>query len=95
MSAAASLVLAATIWGSLVVAGFSQMCDSGSTPAMVADCYRGVRWALVRGGISVVLAICAFIVAGKARTAEAVLLVGIALLFVAILFSPVFDMLGG
>jgi hypothetical protein len=85
----AIIVLAATILAMLLTVGLRPMCEYS------AECYRDADWSLVRGGISIVLAVGAILVASRARTAQILWSGGVLLLIGAVAASPVLAFLAG
>jgi hypothetical protein len=94
VSIIAGIVIAAAFLAMFLVYGFSGMCVSMGE-ANRADCEFDVVESFVRGGISVVLAIGAILVATRAKTAGFAGGGGILLVIAAAVPSPAWPFLGG
>jgi hypothetical protein len=83
----ATLVGLAAVCSMVLILIFAGMC---TVPAgdEKADCFGAVFRLLAQGAISLALAVCAILVARKAKTAQNAWSGGILLLIVAVLVSP-------
>ena len=83
----ATLVGLAAVCSVVLILVFAGMCTIPAGEER-ADCFGAVvRW-LAQGALSLTLAVCAILVARKARTAQNAWSGGILLLIVAVLVSP-------
>jgi hypothetical protein len=83
----AALVGLAAVGSMVLILIFAGMCTIPAGEEK-ADCFGAVARLLAQGVISLALAVCAVLVARKARTAQNAWSGGIVLLIVAVLVSP-------